>query len=1047
MRQNLPPPCRLRLALLVLLLLQSLLPTLRADGTGPKLTMSPTNAYIPDGTVGVPYSLTFTASGGTPPYIFTLSSGEIPPGLSFDPHGTLSGIPGNLVGRFLLLVGAVDANGVLGAVSTRIRILAPTTGNPPPSPTQYALSVVNGTGSGSYAAGSVVSILANAAPAGQGFLQWIGTGLQTPTTAATTFTMPAANAMVTATYYQLPPVGLTVIGGSGSGTYSPGTSVPIAAAAPASGMTFDHWSGAAVASTGGLVTSLVMPATPTSVTAVYTNLPAPVPIAGITSPILFVTTIPIGFDFTTIGSVFGNQRATTDAVGRGGDLYIRYPDGSLKNLTAAAGYGVATGYQGANGIAVRDPSVDWTGTKAVFSMVVGSATAPYQTPVNVWQLYEVTGFGFGETTTITKIPNQPAGYNNISPCYGTDGRIIFTSDRPRAGLAHLYPQLDEYELQPTVTGLWSLDPATGGIVQLDHSPSGDFTPSVDSFGRVIFTRWDHLQRDQEADLDRDAMSKGLSLPFGVFNYSDEGPSATVLAGTTTEVFPESRIASGNLNGHIFNHFFPWMINQDGTEEETLNHVGRHEIAGYLTPSFNDDNSLQYFYNAALRYNPNNADNILHMKEDPNTPGLYYGIDAPEFSSHSAGQVVTILGPKGMDADHMMVTYITHPETLTFTTTPTTNHSGFYREPVPMSNGALVAIHTPNTNFETQRGVGSDYSFRLKSMKKAGFYWVADQKLTAGFTKSVSYYSYGGGLQNYTGPMWEMNPVEVRARPIPATAHTPLGVPEQQVMDEEGVDSTVLSSYLQMNNLALIISRNVTTRDSADHQQPYNLRIAGTSTMTVGTNRKLYDIEYLQLFQADQLRGYGLYSTNSSPRPGRRVLAEPMHDSAAVANNIAAPAGPPGSVQLGTDGSMAAFVPAQRALTWQLTDTNGSPVVRERLWLTFQPGEIRTCTSCHGINTHDQANNPAPTNKPEALRTLLQSWKAATGLGAGAGKSLGNHLSLHLQGEPSSQYRLESSPDLIHWTTVSTNLTDAQGAFQFHVATTVDLPRRYYRLAR
>ena len=30
-------------------------------------------------------------------------------------------------------------------------------------------------------------------------------------------------------------------------------------------------------------------------------------------------------------------------------------------------------------------------------------------------------------------PNQPDGYNNVSPIYGTDDRIIFTSDRPRDG--------------------------------------------------------------------------------------------------------------------------------------------------------------------------------------------------------------------------------------------------------------------------------------------------------------------------------------------------------------------------------------------------------------------------------------------------------------------------------------------------------------------------------------------------------------------------------------------------------------------------------------
>jgi hypothetical protein len=80
--------------------------------------------------------------------------------------------------------------------------------------------------------------------------------------------------------------------------------------------------------------------------------------------------------------------------------------------------------------------------------------------------------------------------------------------------------------------------------------------------------------------------------------------------------------------------------------------------------------------------------------------------------------------------------------------------------------------------------------------------------------------------------------------------------------------------------------------------------------------------------------------------------------------------PAGSVALGTDGSMAAFVPAQRAMTWQITKPDGSPLIRERYWVTFAPGEMRTCTNCHGINTGDVVlNQPAPTNPPQALHDL------------------------------------------------------------------------------
>jgi hypothetical protein len=91
------------------------------------------------------------------------------------------------------------------------------------------------------------------------------------------------------------------------------------------------------------------------------------------NPILFVTQVPVPGDFTSIASVFGNHQGSAQSVARGGDLWIRYGDGSLKNLTQSAGYGVS-GLQGASSIAVREPSVHWSATKALFSMVVGGAT-------------------------------------------------------------------------------------------------------------------------------------------------------------------------------------------------------------------------------------------------------------------------------------------------------------------------------------------------------------------------------------------------------------------------------------------------------------------------------------------------------------------------------------------------------------------------------------------------------------------------------------------------------------------------------------------------
>ncbi len=134
---------------------------------------------------------------------------------------------------------------------------------------------------------------------------------------------------------------------------------------------------------------------------------------------------------------------------RGGDLWIRYPDGALKNLTKTAGFGME-GMQLDQAIAVRDPSVHWDGQRAIFSMAIGAPTQQFHVMDFVWQLYEITGLG----------KNQPPDYNNVSPVYGTDDRVIFTSDRPRSGERHLYPKHDEYESTAVVSGLWSRNPAT-----------------------------------------------------------------------------------------------------------------------------------------------------------------------------------------------------------------------------------------------------------------------------------------------------------------------------------------------------------------------------------------------------------------------------------------------------------------------------------------------------------------------------------------------------------------------------------------------------------
>jgi len=169
----------------------------------------------------------------------------------------------------------------------------------------------------------------------------------------------------------------------------------------------------------------------------------------------------------------------------------------------------------------------------------------------------------------------------------------------------------------------------------------------------------------------------------------------------------------------------------------------------------------------------------------------------------------------------------------------------------------------------------------------------------------------------------------------------------------------LRDYLEANKLALLVSRDVTVR--ADMQQDFNLKIAWSAHQSAEEGSIPKEIGFMQFFEGQQLRGYN--------REGRRILARPMDESL----NPPLVGSPEGSVLLGDDGSMAAFVPAERALTWQSTEADGIGAVRERYWLTFKSGEIRACTNCHGLNRNDVFGRPVPTNEPEALRDLLEWW--------------------------------------------------------------------------
>jgi len=89
----------------------------------PIITVNP--ATLPNGAVGTAYNQTVTASGGTAPYVFSLSSGSLPTGLTLNgATGAITGTP-TTAGTFTFTITARDANGCTGSRLYEVTIASP----------------------------------------------------------------------------------------------------------------------------------------------------------------------------------------------------------------------------------------------------------------------------------------------------------------------------------------------------------------------------------------------------------------------------------------------------------------------------------------------------------------------------------------------------------------------------------------------------------------------------------------------------------------------------------------------------------------------------------------------------------------------------------------------------------------------------------------------------------------------------------------------------------------------------------------------------------
>ncbi len=206
----------------------------------------------------------------------------------------------------------------------------------------------------------------------------------------------------------------------------------------------------------------------------------------------------------------------------GGGLYLFTPDeegGQLEELVASP-----------DG-QILDCDLSYDGTELLFSWKRGGreygaqfdrSLPPDVDPTHMYRIYRMNVDGTGLT------PITDGTSNNMNPCWLPDGGIAFLSDRKPA-FAYCF-----VSTSPT---LYRMDRDGGNVKRLSANYLNDFTPHVADDGRIIYSRWEYVDRP--------------AIPIqGLWSINPDGTGLSVVFGNrvlSPATFMEARSIPGGNN--------------------------------------------------------------------------------------------------------------------------------------------------------------------------------------------------------------------------------------------------------------------------------------------------------------------------------------------------------------------------------------------------------------------------------------------------------------------------------------------------------------------